>query len=410
MKKLLAFLILIVSFISFHSIHAKAETIVEHPNLEEAIKFQLNIDEKVSITKTQLESLPYLEASWWGITDLSGLEFAKNIGSLYLEGNGLKDIDQLKELTQISHLYLTDNDIVDTSALGNFKNLSVLDLSQNQLSTVTSLSQIRFTSSGGLSLADNSLTDLTPLGKVAFPSNTGYFYIDVSKNQVTKLNGLEAAKGLTELSASDNNLTNIDSLRSLTKLDYVNLSNNDLSSLSSLGSSHIHSLLAANNKLTSLQGVTIKANESYYLDFENNQLTDISSLSSMTEGYINLKNNPLSYESRFIIQDLLDRGVTVIYDPITSKGSKRLFGEDRFKTAIAISNQGWSNGADTVIITRSDSFPDALAGAPLSYKLNAPILLTDSKTLTDATSEEIQRLKPTKIIVLGGRSGRFSYS
>lgn len=67
-----------------------------------------------------------------------------------------------------------------------------------------------------------------------------------------------------------------------------------------------------------------------------------------------------------------------------------------------VSQAGFPNGTDTAILARADEFPDALAGAPLAFKLHAPILLTLTETLPDGVIAEIQRLAPQKIILLGG--------
>ncbi|MFQ3545491.1 cell wall-binding repeat-containing protein [Halobacillus rhizosphaerae] len=81
---------------------------------------------------------------------------------------------------------------------------------------------------------------------------------------------------------------------------------------------------------------------------------------------------------------------------------KRLKGDNRIETAIEIAKDGWEDGADTVVLTRADEFPDALAGAPLAHKFNAPILLTNSKELSKGTEEAIQELGAQHVILLGG--------
>lgn len=86
----------------------------------------------------------------------------------------------------------------------------------------------------------------------------------------------------------------------------------------------------------------------------------------------------------------------------SSSSSQRLFGTDRDTTAIAISKSGWPNGASTVVLVRDDDFPDALAGAPLAHKYDAPILLTNPNVLSSDVSNEISRLNPKKIYILGG--------
>lgn len=80
----------------------------------------------------------------------------------------------------------------------------------------------------------------------------------------------------------------------------------------------------------------------------------------------------------------------------------RLAGDNRFSTAAAISKASYPNGADTVILAFGLNYADALAGVPLAEKLNAPILLTHTKTLPDETLAEIKRLGAKKVIILGG--------
>ncbi|GEN54518.1 cell wall-binding repeat-containing protein [Halobacillus faecis] len=87
---------------------------------------------------------------------------------------------------------------------------------------------------------------------------------------------------------------------------------------------------------------------------------------------------------------------------------ERIQGQDRYETAIEISKKGWEQ-ADTVVIARGDQFADALAGAPLAYKEDAPILLTKSNKLDARVKEEIERLGATNAIVLGGTGAISSY-
>ena len=80
----------------------------------------------------------------------------------------------------------------------------------------------------------------------------------------------------------------------------------------------------------------------------------------------------------------------------------RLFGTSRYDTAIEISNEGWTS-ADTVVLANGANFADALAGGPLAYKLNAPILLTAGKAqLEESVAAQIEALGATKVVLLGG--------
>jgi len=82
--------------------------------------------------------------------------------------------------------------------------------------------------------------------------------------------------------------------------------------------------------------------------------------------------------------------------------SRRFAGITAEGTAIQISKETFTTGADTVILAQVNQFPDALAGAPLAYKLQAPILLSPSSGLTEDIRAELQRLAPKNIYLLGG--------
>ncbi|MBS4022242.1 MAG: cell wall-binding repeat-containing protein [Dethiobacter sp.] len=83
---------------------------------------------------------------------------------------------------------------------------------------------------------------------------------------------------------------------------------------------------------------------------------------------------------------------------------QRTAGENRIRTAVNISQQGWATGAGTVILARSDHFADALAGTVLAAKYNAPVLLTSTAAVSSDVKDELARLKPTRVIILGGEN------
>lgn len=85
------------------------------------------------------------------------------------------------------------------------------------------------------------------------------------------------------------------------------------------------------------------------------------------------------------------------------KPTERIAGTNRFNTAVAISKEGWKT-ADTFVLATSGDFPDALAGGPLAYKEDAPILLTRPDKLPNESKEEIKRLGAKRAIVLGSQN------
>lgn len=88
----------------------------------------------------------------------------------------------------------------------------------------------------------------------------------------------------------------------------------------------------------------------------------------------------------------------------TLLAADRYSGDDRYATAAEISKNGWQNGSVVVVLARGDVFADALAGVPLAYAHDAPILLTMPDKLPQVTKDEIARLNPSKIYILGGTS------
>jgi len=77
-------------------------------------------------------------------------------------------------------------------------------------------------------------------------------------------------------------------------------------------------------------------------------------------------------------------------------------GDDRFGTAAAVSAASYAPGVPAVYIANGLDFPDALAGGPAAKINGAPVLLVRPGSIPAATSRELLRLDPKKIVVLGG--------
>ncbi|HBG4931974.1 TPA: cell wall-binding protein Cwp10 [Clostridioides difficile] len=84
---------------------------------------------------------------------------------------------------------------------------------------------------------------------------------------------------------------------------------------------------------------------------------------------------------------------------------KKLKGADRFETAIKISQSGWTKSDTVVIVNGEDkSMVDGLTATPLASIKNSPILLSSNEKLPQKTVEELKRLNPSKVIVIGGNN------
>lgn len=80
----------------------------------------------------------------------------------------------------------------------------------------------------------------------------------------------------------------------------------------------------------------------------------------------------------------------------------RMAGADRYATAAAISRSTFGAGVDIAFVATGANYPDALAGGAAAAANDAPILLTQRAALPAATAAELTRLKPGRIVVLGG--------
>lgn len=88
---------------------------------------------------------------------------------------------------------------------------------------------------------------------------------------------------------------------------------------------------------------------------------------------------------------------------ITGASVLRYAGADRFDTSVEISRGILEAfGASTVYIATGLSFPDALAAAGAAGMEPGPVLLVPGNCMTTSVDEEIDRLAPERLLVLGG--------
>jgi len=81
-----------------------------------------------------------------------------------------------------------------------------------------------------------------------------------------------------------------------------------------------------------------------------------------------------------------------------------VYGWCRYETAVRASWTAFppSVTATNVVLATGEQWPDALGGASLAGVLRAPVLLTRQNSLPDSVRLEIERLRATRVIILGG--------
>lgn len=137
---------------------------------------------ETEITASDLHDLESLQASGYGISDLTGLEHAENLKELYLNDNQISNLSPISELENLRRLSLNNNNI---SALGS-------------LSGLTTLRWLR--------LNDNRISAVAPLDSL-----TKLHTLEVTDNRVSNVNALTTLTGLKNLRL-DSNPIDVDSL------------------------------------------------------------------------------------------------------------------------------------------------------------------------------------------------------
>ncbi|MBH0023564.1 cell wall-binding repeat-containing protein [Salinibacterium sp. SWN248] len=83
----------------------------------------------------------------------------------------------------------------------------------------------------------------------------------------------------------------------------------------------------------------------------------------------------------------------------------RIGGANRYETSSLLVNESYPDtGVDKVYIATGAQFPDALSASSAAAVSDAPLLLVSTNSVTSTIKNELVRLAPKEIIVLGGSS------
>lgn len=145
-------------------------------NLRAIIADSLNMASDAVITTADMAKLRRLVAQNANISDLSGLEHAKNLTLLNLgatrvekkivNSNAVSDVSALSGLKKLRTLNLTRNNVSDVSALAKLTNLRSLNLNANRnvmdISSLSGLTKLRT-----LNLSGNKVSDISAVSEMA---------------------------------------------------------------------------------------------------------------------------------------------------------------------------------------------------------------------------------------------------
>jgi putative cell wall-binding protein len=93
-----------------------------------------------------------------------------------------------------------------------------------------------------------------------------------------------------------------------------------------------------------------------------------------------------------VVRTLIDYGWSVL----------RLAGQDRYLTAVAVSQDSFDPGVSAVYVASGENFPDALSAGPAAGRSGGPLLLVRRDSVPAGVLAELRRLDPDQIVVVGG--------
>ena len=80
----------------------------------------------------------------------------------------------------------------------------------------------------------------------------------------------------------------------------------------------------------------------------------------------------------------------------------RIAGSTRYDTMAAISQESFPGTSEWAVVASGEDFPDALVAGAIAGQENCPIILTTPDQLSEQAKSEIERLKVSKIVLMGG--------
>ena len=176
--------------------HAQVVDIPD-PNLQAAIRGELQLLPGSRITKEDMLRLESLGAARHDIMHLTGLEHATNLTSLSLWGNPLAELTPIANLERLTYLDIAACSISHITSLSNLVNLTGLNVRFNRIVEISPVTNL--TNLVTLRLEGNRIVDVTPLANLT---------------------------QLTELYLSDNHIADISPLANLVELETLDIRGN----------------------------------------------------------------------------------------------------------------------------------------------------------------------------------------
>lgn len=113
------------------------------------------------------------------------------------------------------------------------------------------------------------------------------------------------------------------------------------------------------------------------------------------------ETEPAVFGSRFAY--VRESGAGDVYLSSTETEVERIFGANRYETAVRVSEEYFAASNKAVLCT-GENFPDALSAAPWARHIDAPLLLTPRDKVPQSVMNELARLGVVQVWIVGGDS------
>jgi Leucine-rich repeat (LRR) protein len=267
---------------------AVVDVYIPDTNLLKAINDALgnSEDEDAPITLSDMQNLTLLDASGYGISDLTGLQYATNLATLDLSDNQITDISALSGLTSLQTLDLSYNGIADIGDLSGL-NLTTLYLGSD---CITGISDVSLPELTYLDLDNNGIDSISGWSWSNLPvlQTLDLSYNYNNTESISDIGALSVLTNLTTLYLSSDSIIGISDVF-LPELTYLDLDNNGIDSISGWSWSNLpvlQTLDLSSNCINDIGGLT-KANlpkltvlnvSNNYLDLDPTIMSEIYAL------------------------------------------------------------------------------------------------------------------------------------
>lgn len=192
--------------------------------LKEYVEWTLGISDP-----TPTDMLMLLQLNWnsAGVSDLRGLEYARNLMFLRLDFGAISDLSPLAGLTELYELDLRHNQITDITPLSGLRNLQNINFEFNDIRDISPLSEL--TKLRLLNLSCNQITDISALSGLENLVN-----LDLESNNISDIMSLSGCVNLYALDLSSNDIINVAPLSGLVNLQELDLFHNEINDISHL--------------------------------------------------------------------------------------------------------------------------------------------------------------------------------